>query len=508
MSDGGLVAELASRLVGIAIVSSDIGDDDIKGQNIESLTAYIRNHFGDGESPALLDRELLVKIKGEMQEPAPQIKVEIVRNSSFNPIAKEITEDFVIRNAAAGKTSGSVPDFTAYFNDRLDRIKEIIYNGQANKAAGLMRDIESLKQYTSGREVVIAGMVYDKVITKNGHVLVTIDDETGTQKVLFMKPFGEGPNGAMSELFAKALKIINDEVIAVRGKISGPFVMANTLIYPDVPVHQMKKTEDDMAIAFTSDVHVGSKLFGEKQFGRFVDWMNGRYDYKKGLAERIKYIVVSGDLVDGIGVYPNQERELAIDDIYKQYSEFFTLFSKIPEYVHIFILTGNHDAVQRAEPQPQLPNEFYKDFKLSNMHLVSNPGYVTLNGIRVLGYHGTSLDSIIQGIPGCSYSKPEGAMLEILKRRHLSPIYGDNPIVPLKSDSMVIDKVPDILHMGHLHKNGYAEYHGTLIVNSGTWQERTGFQVRMGHVPTPAILPVYEAKQGVMSTVDFNGAFS
>jgi DNA polymerase II small subunit len=173
----------------------------------------------------------------------------------------------------------------------------------------------------------------------------------------------------------------------------------------------------------------------------------------------------------------------------------------------VFLLTGNHDAVQRAEPQPVLPAEFYKDFRLSNIHLVSNPGYVMLNGLHVLGYHGTSLDSVIQGIPGCSYSKPEGAMLEVLKRRHLSPIYGDNPIVPSKKDSMIIDRVPDILHMGHLHKNGYSEYHGTLIINSGTWQARTDFQMRMGHLPTPAMLPVHEAKQGIMSVVDFNNAF-
>ena len=71
---------------------------------------------------------------------------------------------------------------------------------------------------------------------------------------------------------------------------------------------------------------------------------------------------------------------------------------------------------------------------------------------------------------------------------------------------MVIDKVPDILHMGHLHKNGYSEYHGTLIVNSGTWQGRTDFQVRMGHIPTPAQMPVYEAKSGTMNVIDFNSS--
>ena len=506
MPDNNLVAELASRLAGIAIVSSDITDTDLKGNDIESIIAHVRNHFENEQSPALLTKELLGKIIEERNAKAPQVKVEIIRTSDFKPVAKEIEGKFAIRNVDTSKTTGNVAGFAQHFNDRLRRIKEIIYEGQSSRATGMIHSIESIKQYGSGREVTVTGMVYDKIITKNGHVLVTLEDETGSAKVLFMKPTNTS-NPVFVELFSNASKIINDEVLAIKGKISGPFVVASSIIYPDVPVHQPKKTEEDISIAFMSDVHIGSKLFMQKQFERYIDWINGKYAYRKGVAEKIKYVVVSGDLVDGIGVYPNQEKELAIDDIYKQYSELFTLFSKLPEYVHIFLVTGNHDAVQRAEPQPQLPQEFYKDFKLNNIHLVTNPGYVTLNGMKVLAYHGTSLDSVIQGIPGCSYSRPEGAMLEVLKRRHLSPIYGDNPIVPSKGDSMVIDQVPDILHMGHLHKNGYSDYHGTLIVNSGTWQARTGFQVRMGHIPTPAILPVYDTKTATMTTVDFNNSF-
>ena len=507
MANDELVKELARRLAGIAIVSSEITDWDLVGVDLEAIIAHARDKFGSGEGMQVLTKEMLVALMNDNEEYPEQEKVEIIRSPNFKPTAKEMAEDFEIKNVATEKTSGKVSDFANLFNDRLRRIKAIISDSNSSRASGMAYGIESIKQYTDGREVVIAGMVYEKRVTQKGHVLLKLEDETGTANVLFYKPQNDAA-ARYADLFDSASKIVSDEVVAVRGKISGPFVIANSLIYPDIPIRQRRRTDEDFGIAFMSDVHVGSKLFMQKQFDKFLEWVNGKYDYKKELAEKLKYIVVSGDLVDGIGVYPNQEKELAIDDIYKQYSEMFTLFSKVPEYVHVFLLTGNHDAVQRAEPQPTLPQEFYKDFKLSNIHLVSNPGYVTLNGMRILGYHGTSLDSIIQGIPGCSYSKPEGAMLEVLKRRHLSPIYGDNPIVPSKNDSMVIDKVPDIMHMGHLHKNGYAEYHGTLIVNSGTWQARTGFQVRMGHIPTPAMLPVHEAKKGEMSIVDFNNSFS
>jgi DNA polymerase II small subunit (EC 2.7.7.7) len=59
--------------------------------------------------------------------------------------------------------------------------------------------------------------------------------------------------------------------------------------------------------------------------------------------------------------------------------------------------------------------------------------------------------------------------------------------------------------MGHIHKNGLLEYHGVQIVNSGTWQDRTDFQVRQGHMPTPCNLPVFEAKKYGFTTVDFTG---
>ncbi len=502
-----VLGELASRLVRIAIVSSDITEEDVRGQDMEALIAQVSMQFEKEEKPGLLTRDMLTGLikKGQEEVPVqPKIEVEVSGTVDFRPLAKEADAMYEMRSVRTDKTVGTVPDFTSHFNDRLNRIKSIIYDGQSSKMAGMVHDIESIKQYAAGREITIAGMVYDKVVTKNGHILVTVEDETGIAKVLFIRP--QQMQGQMAELFTGASRIVNDEVIAVKGKISGPFVMARSIAYPDVPVRQRKATEKDLAIAFMSDVHVGSKLFMQKQFDRFISWMNGNVEEKRDLAGKIKYIVVSGDLVDGIGVYPNQDKELSIDDIYLQYKEMFGLFSRIPEYVHIFLLTGNHDAVQRAEPQPVLAEEFYKDFKLSNIHLVSNPGYVTLEGLRLLEYHGTSLDSVIQGIAGCSYSKPEGAMLEVLRRRHLSPIYGDNPIVPARSDHMVIDQVPDILHMGHLHKNGYAEYHGTLIVNSGTWQSRTSYQVRLGHMPTPAILPVYETKRTSLATVDFNGA--
>ncbi len=501
MEGGSLVAELAQRLAGKVVISAELTDNDISGIGVESLTAHTLSFFGDSEGIHILDKPtLLMIIEKESEEKAP-VQIEVFQKKDFNPLAKEIKSDYKIRRINAEKTPATVEDFSSHFRDRFRKLKEILEHGSRG-SLGMVSSIENIKQYADGREISVVGIVYDKITTKKGHILLTLEDEGSTAKVLFLKSERTSRKESQ-QLFEFAQRIVNDEVIAIRGRISSPFVIANSIISPDIPVHQPKKTEEEMAIAFTSDIHVGSKLFMERHFVKFIEWLNGNVEARRDIAEHIKYLVISGDLVDGIGVYPNQDRELSILDIYKQYSVFFDYLENVPDHIEVFLLAGNHDAVQRAEPQPPLTEDLIGDFKKRNVHILSSPSYVTLHGIKILAYHGTSLDSIIQSIPGCSYAKPEAAMLEVLKKRHISPIYGENPIVPNKSDSLVIDEVPDILHMGHIHKNGYAEYHGTQIINSGAWQSRTPIQVKRGQLPTPAVLPVYETNTGHILSLDF-----
>jgi DNA polymerase II small subunit len=79
-------------------------------------------------------------------------------------------------------------------------------------------------------------------------------------------------------------------------------------------------------------------------------------------------------------------------------------------------------------------------------------------------------------------------MKVLLKARHLSPMYGyRTPIAPEKEDMLVINEVPDIFHVGHIHIIGVERYRSTLLVNSGAWQSQTNFQQTMGIVPTAGI---------------------
>ena len=112
------------------------------------------------------------------------------------------------------------------------------------------------------------------------------------------------------------------------------------------------------------------------------------------------------------------------------------------------------------------------------------------SGLIVASLH-QSLDDVIATTPGLAYDRPTEAMKLLLRARHLAPTYGKRTsLSPEPRDFLVVDPVPDVMHVGHVHTYGELNYRGTVLVNSGTWQAQTNFQSNMGLEPTPSIVPV------------------
>jgi DNA polymerase II small subunit len=385
---------------------------------------------------------------------------------------------FQVRNVDTGFYTGKIEDFVYLFQDRYKKLSKLMEKRLTN-----ILDIEKIKSSISGREASLIGLVKNKTIGRSG-IIIEVEDPTESIKVFVPQK---------SAYFNDAQNIVNDEVIGVSGKISGSLFIANKIVFPEVEVKVPKKVEKDIEIAFISDLHVGSKLFYSKNFEAFLKDLPN--------FEKLKYIIISGDIVDGIGIYPNQINELAIKDIYKQYEVFMNLLGMIPENIHVFVAPGNHDAARRAEPQ-EFEKDMIKSFK--NVSFISNPAYINIEGLEILVYHGTSLDSIIAAIPGLSYLKPEEAMIQLIRKRHLSPIYGTNPIAPIAKDNLVIETEPDIVVMGHIHRNAFVNYKGVIVVNAGTWQGKTEFQIKQGHVPTPCLATFYNIKTSKVTIKDYS----
>ncbi len=129
---------------------------------------------------------------------------------------------------------------------------------------------------------------------------------------------------------------------------------------------------------------------------------------------------------------------------------------------------------------------------------------VRLQGVELLLYHGRSLDDVVGAVPDVSFQTPERAMRLLLQCRHLAPIYGKRtPIAPETRDFMVIERLPDIFHAGHVHVVGQEMYRGTLLVNSGAWQGQTEYQRKMGLTPAPGIAPVVNLQTLQVTPIDF-----
>jgi len=290
-----------------------------------------------------------------------------------------------------------------------------------------------------------------------------------------------------------AQKLPLDQVICVAGvRAKGDLFVAKEILLPDIPDHKTRPADEEVWAVLLSDLHVGSKKFLAKELGRVFDWLNLRVGTanQREIAERTKYLVICGDVVDGIGIYPRQEHELAITDLYEQYREAAKYVGRIPDYIETVVLPGNHDPVRQALPQPPIPNDFgeplYESRKLISL---GNPAEVAFHGVKFLLHHGRSLDDVLSSAPNMTFAQPEKAMRLQLQCRHLASEYGNRTsIAPERVDHLVIERVPDVFHSGHIHVTRHESYRGTQIINSGAWQAQTDYQRRVGLVPTPGIL--------------------
>lgn len=381
---------------------------------------------------------------------------------------------------------GKINDFAQYFRARFFSMKRLI-----EKRPDFGRGMDISRAKTLDREVKVVGIVYDKSTTKNGHTMLTIEDDTDTIKVFIAK---DSP--LSSELF------VNDEVIGVLGKpnMQKTMLIPEKIFRPDIPKgHQWEPSDTPSKVAFLSDVHVGSCTFLENDWKKMVDWLKAN-----SVKEDINYLIFPGDVVDGIGVFPDQDKELTIMDIDDQYAKLADYLKDIPDHIKMVIHPGNHDAARIAEPQPALNKRFTTDFD-SNILMVGNPVYLDIEGRTVLTYHGKSMDDWISSVRGLSYDNPLGVMKQMCVRRHLAPIYGQrNALAPEKKDYLVMEHVPDIFVSGHVHGAGQEIYNGVRMINASTWQSQTEYQRQHNFNPDPGIMPVVDLGTGRIRMHNFH----
>ncbi len=385
---------------------------------------------------------------------------------------------------------GKIEDFVQYFHSRYRKIKQIFSH---RTDLGPLVPIRQLAHMTTGA-VSIIGMVSSKQFSSNGGGIMILEDPTMETPVSCILP------KSRPELVEQALRIMDDSVICVKGFLLDTFkISVDEIILPEIPrIRKLNRSEVPVHAAFLSDIHIGSKGFIEKAFDNFIKFLNGEFGNSKmrKIGLQTKFVLFAGDVVDGVGVYPNHEAELSIDNIREQYNEFARFLERIPEDVQIVVIPGNHDQVRPAEPQPIISPSYAPELHgMKNVIMLPNPSQVKMAGVETLLYHCTSLPDILNHIPGLKIEKPVEVMKKMLQARHLAPVWDSRtPIAPEPEDSLVIEKVPDLFHGGHVHINDLGFYNGVTILNSGTMQSQTSYQKALNIQPTPGEVIVINLK--------------
>jgi DNA polymerase II small subunit len=391
-------------------------------------------------------------------------------------------------------------DFTTYFRNRFNKMR-LILQEHSN-----LKNLISINKISGNRQgISVIGIVSDKKVTKNGNILLDLEDMTGKMRILI--------NQNKKDLYKIGEEITLDSVIGVIGSGNKEILFANDVVFPDAMLPERKKAQVEEYALFTGDLHYGSDLFLEDNFLKFIDYLNGKVPNTPEVS-KIKYLFIIGDIVAGVGVFPGQEDILHIPDLEKQFEGVTELLSRIRKDIQIVIVPGNHDGVRLMEPQPLFDKKYAAPlYELENVILATNPCTVNFAaregfpGFDLLMYHGFSYfyyaDNIPHLIQARAANAPEKIMTYLLKNRHLAPTHMSTQYYPLEDDPMVIQKVPDIFFSGHTHKCGVTFYNNILVISGGTWEAMTPFQEKMGNEPDFCKVPIVNLKTGSVKILDF-----
>jgi DNA polymerase II small subunit len=395
-------------------------------------------------------------------------------------------------------------DFVQFFRNRHKQIGEIL------KGRYELRDALPARRITTKNDresVAFIGLITETNETKNGNIIIQAEDPTGTLTLIAHK--------SKPDIITACKDLVPDEVVGFRGTRSSDAVFIDDVIWPDVPIDSPLHTVDeDIGAVFISDVQYGQQ-FLHQEFNAFCTWLAQESEDNRDLARNTKYLFIVGDLVDGVGVVPNQQERLDVKDIYAQFEHVTAYLKLIPKHITIFICPGNHDPTRLAEPQPPLPEEYARAlYEMPNVVLLSNPSSVRIgvspksSGIEVLLYHGFSFDYYAQNVDSIresgGYEAPLELMKFLLKRRHLAPTYASTQLIPeTRKDYHVIERVPDIFASGHLHRMQAGTYRSTTLLQCGAWMGKTAFEEKMGHNPVPGKAFHVNLKTRKVSQIDF-----
>ncbi|MFW9856403.1 MAG: metallophosphoesterase [Candidatus Thorarchaeota archaeon] len=391
-----------------------------------------------------------------------------------------------------------VDTFRNLFLDRFQRLSRIIRDQLTDQGRILGRNL-TIQEVPLDKSGILIGMVQDTGVLHTGKFVIQLEDPTDeilTRCVMVQE----------STSFPEYHEILRDTVIGVAGDLPKKYeegaitaFWGKDVIRPGLTPIRFQQNPRSGKILFLADIHYGAKSFATRAFANLVKLvqLDDLPPDLVAIAQDIKVVIVAGDLCDGVGQFPDQQANLSVSSLQAQYDGLSALFSKIPSYIQIIVIPGEHDATQMALPQPAIDREVGNSiFSLPNVLTHGNPLRVIIDGLNLLVYHG-------QGLEQLDPINPISSIQQLLEYRHLAPEYGVTiPLVPAKRDYLVIDRVPEILVVGHSHQASMAEYKGVKIIACGTFQGKGPDHLKTPQKTSVGVVHILDTQTGQITMID------
>jgi len=349
---------------------------------IETILNTVKKQSSESSSQQLKKSVAEEEKKQEQNESSAkevQTKTRPKTHIRQNKIAADIE---VLYTPEISPKKVTVKNFEQYFTNRYKQLAQL-FRGRHDIAT--IVSTNSLLSHKYKEDVSLVALVYSKSVTRNGNVFLELEDLEGQVKGII--------STSQMNAIKKAPYILEDAVLCFTGNWNNDILHIRDIQWPDIPyTRQPNYAYDDVLALFISDIHIGSKHFMGDLFMKVVNFLNGQLNSERynQLGEKIKYLFVGGDVVDGVGVYPEQENDLALKNIRLQYLLASEYFEKIASDIEIIIIPGNHDGARSAEPQTPIQQEFASElYKLDNVKLLGSPTYIKAHGVEVLMSHGS-----------------------------------------------------------------------------------------------------------------------
>jgi len=291
----------------------------------------------------------------------------------------------------------------------------------------LSRRYEKLSEILSKKPELVNMISINRISPENrGFSIIAMvrEIDLANRSLVVEDPTGQTTIYVSNQASGELPYLVEDEVIGiVCDNEDSAENKAIKIVFPDIPLQMRAPAAGkDITCLFVSDIHMDDGGFMQYSFEKFSDYL------KKIKDETIVFVL--GDI---------SRRE---DDVRK----FLGVF---PENFKVIVLKGHLE----EEEDGQLPD----------------PVMVEVDGVKIFLSHG----SMFQSYRNRFATSAENTLLQLLKKRHLSPIF--NPGLGMDDDKLFLDLAPDIAVIGHFHEPGMLNYKGTTIITLGSFVKQPVF---------------------------------